>query len=624
MIALLLTTLVLFIGGAALAARLSGPSLVERLLALQIATVSELVICLLVAGTAHFLRPLPVAIEYVGVSALLVFASGGRRTGEWVRRLGGDLGRTAWAGRRALRSPWVALLAVVSLGELAWRCALAFLLPPTGQDALNYHLVTVAWWLQRGAFVANPFRVTSEGDPANTELVFAHVALFSHNVQVVDLTQIAFALSGALATAGMARLLGARRAMAAVAGVLFFLTPIVLAQSMAAYVDVATASAFAACLYFITRYLRRLSPPVARNPARSRRLLLLAGLAGGLCLGSKSQTPIWIASIAIVLAVNLALVVRRGWLTPWRALSALGTFVLVTVALGGYWYIRDSVVHGNPVYPDLVSVAGRTVFKGYPMLQASPSTFPISIVKSWAHDLVPFAHSEAFYRYDQRAGGLGPVWVYVMLPILVFAAIGLVRHRDRILLCVLAMVTLAWLASPYPWWSRFTIELVVVGAAVTAVCLSRLSTRTATALAWIMTALVLLGVAMTSWQYQLGDGRAIDTPQVVRLAGATPETRTVNLGGYNVANRVPTGDLVALDPENVSLPFIAWGMHFQHRVVAVDLAPRGLGPRLRASGAQYVFVATRDTYGRTVHLPRPLVQLVASQGGLSLYRVRSR
>ena len=612
-IVLVLTSLVLILGGAALAARLSGPSVIERLLALITTTLSVLVACLLVAGTAWFLRPVAVAVEYVVVCGLLVIVCGARRTWQWLARLAVDVRPVAMSALRALNRPWMVILAVVAAAEVAWRVALDVLLPPTSYDALNHHLVQTALWLQHGGFVSNPFNATA--NPATTELVFAHIGLFTHQAQIIDATQIPFALFGSLATIGLARLVGASRPTAVVAGVLFFLTPIVLSQSAVAYDDIATAAEFVIAMYFVTLFLKLLPSAPEASRLRSTKLLVLAGLAGGLCMGSRPQTPRWMLVIAVVLVVNLILATRKRWITPVAAVGNAATFVLATLFLGLYWYIEDHVVHFHAVYPVAVPKV--------PAQASTVSRFPISVVKSWAHDLVPFLHSsELFYRYDQRSGGLGPVWDYLMIPLLVLTAVGLCRHRDRILISVLAIAILSWVIAPYQWWSRVTVQLVVAGAVVTAIWLTRLSARSiGTAIAWIMTGLVMVGVVMSTWQYQLGDGRAVDIRQVVELAGASPDARTFNLGGYNVANRAPTGDLIAVDPNNVQFPFVAWGMHFQHRVVAVDLAGPKAWPRLESSKAQYVFVATGSTVGVIAPLPPDETQLVAAGGGFRLYRI---
>lgn len=586
------------------------------------ATISLLVLCLLVAGTGHFLWPGPVALVYVAVSVVLVLLSGPRKVWQWFLQLGKDVGQVVRTGRRALRRPWVLILALVSLLELAWRIVLAFVLPPLGADALTYHLTTVAWWVQRGGFFPNPFSDISEGYPANTELVFTHIALFSHDAQIVDVAQMAFALSGALATVGIARVLGASRVPSVVAGILFFLTPIVLAQATVAYVDIATVSLFATCLYFMARYLESFPAIPDTHQHRSTRLLLLSGLAGGLCLGSKPQAPIWIASVCVFLAVGLVQAARRRQTTPSRALGAFGTFVGVTLVLGSYWYVRDWIDHHDPVYPATITLLGKTLFRGNTdaLIESGSSKFPISVIKSWAHELAPFLRSESFYRYDQRAGGFGPVWIYVLLPLLLVFAFVALRRRDRIALYVLGITGLAWLVSPYQWWSRFTLELVVTAAAATAVCLTWWAARRAgTVLAWFMTLLVLLGVGLSTWKYELGDGRTIDTPAVLRLVGASGEARTLNIGGSNVADLVPTGDLIAVDPNKVTLVFPIWGTHFQHRLVAVDLAGRGSWSRVKASGANYLFVTPKGRGVATNSLPRN--KLVAEQGGFALYKV---
>ena len=621
-------TAILAFGGAAIAARLSGRGLIERTLALIVGALSELIVCLLVAGMGGFLNPPGVALSYLVASSILVcLVAGPRRTWAWMKTLARDAGRAIGDGKRVLRRPWIAVLAAVSAVELVWRGVLAYALPLTGSDALHYHLTTVAWWLQTAGFSENPFTAESRGYPSGTELVFAHVALFAHRIEVVNLVQIGFALLGALATAGLARVFGARRGTSAVAGMLFFLTPVVLAQSAIAYVDIAAASEFTASLYFISRYLRGSEET---SSGADRKNVLLAGLAGGLALGSKPSAPLWISAVIFALVV-FSFFARTRYAVPLRrSAGTLAVFVAAVMIVGGYWYVRNSVVYHDPVYPASVVVHSRTLFRGAAgmeqLVESPPGRaprFPLSIAHSWAHDLVPFLTTERFYRYDQRSGGLGPVWIYILLPALGLSVLRLAKKRDVAVIGILATVTLAWLASPYAWWSRFSLFLVSIGAAAAAVQIDRLwPLRRAKLLAWGMVATVLLGVCMATWEYQLGDGRSIDTVAAARLVAAGQAERTLDIGGFEVAQRAPAGSVVAVDPNDVTILFPVWGLRFERKVVAVDLDAAGAWDRLRRSGAEYVFVAS-ERAARRVSLLRPgSTRLVAAKKGFRIFRIR--
>lgn len=596
MVFLLGVSLLVLVGGLAIAAILGVPSLVDRLLAVCVGSLALVTGCLLVAGSAHVLRPWPVVGLYAAASTALVVSAGPRRLWSWVGTLTRDAaGAVGCLPRTLRRRPWLAILVVLVVGEATWHAVLAFLLPLTGSDALHYHLTTTAWWLQSGSFAANPFTPESRGYPSGTELIFSHVALFARDVSFVDLTQLAFAAIGALASAGIARLLGARRAAAAAAGLIFFSTPIVLTQMAVPYVDVACAAELAACLYFTGRMLRAVTDPA--GGARSH--AVLAGCAAGLCLGSKPSAPIWVGVVVLAVAANL-LWFRRRRTGGSRPFALLGALLVPTVALGSYWYLRNAIVYHDPLYPATLSFAGTTLFHGAPgvdnLIDSPPGTplpFPLSIARSWAHDLAPFLTGERFYRYDQRSGGLGPTWVYVVLPLIAVALWRGRRNLDRVPLTIGGVALVAWLISPYTWWSRFSLILVSVGAAVAATQLDRL--RGARTRATVLGALVLttvVGAAMADWQYQIGDGRSVTAVTVLRLADRSELAQAMDVGGATLAARVPADATIAVDAENITYFAPIWGDRFQHRLVPIRLSTAHLADELARAGVQYVFTGS--------------------------------
>lgn len=619
-------TLVVGAGGAAVAARLAAPGLVDRITTLMICALAELVAVLLVLGAADELRPWPVAGVEIGASVLLVVGLGAAATGRFVVGLGADLMAVVGRWRVLVRHPWLALLALTAAVELAWHVLIALALPVTGFDALEYHLTTVGWWLQHAGFTPNLLDKFSAGYPASTELVFAHVAMFTHNAHAVDLTQIGFAGLGALATAGLARAFGAIRVYAAGAGLLFFVTPIVLAQSRVAYVDVAAAAELAACLLCLCRAL------ILGRAGDGRRALgavAVSGLAAGLCIGAKPTGLPWVVAVIAALVVGVTLLWRRAV----AAVAAVGVFLLTTVGLGGYWYIRDWVKYHNPVYPQALHVLGVAVFHGEALIDPAPKYrhFPLNVLWSWVYDALPFAKVHAV-AIDQRQGGLGPAFVYLLLPLAVVFVVQAVRRRhdgDASTWLVIAAVVIGVLLSPYAWWSRFTMQLVVLGAALAALTFTRLgrwrlgSLPGAPALATLMTLAALAGAALVTKSTDVSPSAvgALSVRQVLHEARHPVLGEFLDAGGAGVADGAPAGSVVAEDPANVIFSFAPFGAHFERRVVAVDLRSPGVLGRLAAAGARYVFVAPPLYLQQPVTLPPTGFSLVLAADGYRLYRV---
>jgi len=626
------TTVLLALGGGGAALRLAGPSLGDRVLGLVVCSLTLAVVLLLVAGTGGILSPGPVAALDAGSAGALVVLVGPRRTWLWFTAVGTEAWSRLGHWRALVRIPWLCVLAVVAGIELVWHVAITFVLPPTGFDALEYHLTMIAWWTAHAGFSPpNVLNTRAAGYPATTELLFTHVALFVRKASVVDLGQLCFAVLGVLAVFGLARALGARRRYAFAAGLVFFLTPIVLAQSRVAYVDIATAVYFALCLYFLVRFLRSCSDGGPERPP-AWGSALLSGLAAGLCIGSKVTGIPWMVAVGLVLAVTLGIFVRRGLLTSTRAATGVLLFAAPAVVLGCYWYVRDFVLYHNPFYPASLKVLGVVVFAGRNQIEKAPSAlpFPVNVAWSWGHDLFPFILTPHIL-VDQRPGGLGPAFVYLLVPLSVVFVVREIRGRgrDSFALFVFAAGVLAWLFAPYGWWSRFTLQLVVVGAVLAALVLTRLATlpfaqtRPGRALAPLLVVASLLGAANASVGYDVHPSRNgyLSLPRVFRAATDPAFRAAIDAGGMLVADAAPAGSTVAVDPRNITYVFPVYGADFQRHVVAVDFTAPDLFARLRATGARYVFTAPPVVHSRPAVLPTTGLELVRAAGGYRLFLV---
>src|SRR5439155_3953703 len=104
-------------------------------------------------------------------------------------------------------------------------------------------------------------------------------------------------------------------------------------------------------LYFISRLA--LSPRVA--------YALLAGIAAGLALGAKADGIVLAAAAALGLACVLA---RDRALKGSSRVAAFGGFAGAAVVVGAWWYAKNWIDVGNPVWPFRVDLFGAHVFTG--------------------------------------------------------------------------------------------------------------------------------------------------------------------------------------------------------------------------------------------------------------------
>lgn len=599
---LLAACAVIALAAGATTALLRPDSRVDAAITFGVVAAAGIVGALLLCGFPGALRPWPV----FGVASLwaLVAVALAARTGRVPRR--------PWLSRPALRGHgWEAAVVAVAVLALGWQLLVALVLPPYAYDALTYHLTIVASWLQQENLDATPLSLCCARYPANAELLFTWPALFTGDDSLVDTVQVGFAVIGSLAAAGIARTAGLGAWAAAAAGALFVVTPAVLTQAPTNFADVIVAACALAALHSLLRFA------VTGAPQR----LVVAGVAAGLVLGTKGTGIVW---ALVILAAGLVIAVRVRQRDGRSAAGAVAAFLALALALGGPWYARNWIETGNPVYPFRAEAAGVKVFDGplrvddvlTPPAAAADSPWPVQVARSWAHDLA-FWRLDS-YDYQQRLGGLGPLWPWLALPLLVPLTVVLVRRRSPVLLAI-GLVALVLLVQPYRWWARFTIPLTALGAVAIAWMATVAPRR------WMKTlvrtaalALALAGVALSSYEVDpAARAPSLKAADLVGLIGAPAAERSLGrlfFPEYRFVERVPDDATVVVDlrAESVRFVYPLFGPRRSRRVLPArgTRPPRGAWvvtgagrPLERATGADLDFRLAAAARGVRVYAP---------------------
>jgi hypothetical protein len=540
----------------------------EQALATITVALSQIALSLLVAGVLfHSLNAVTVlvinATLLAGAALARRFVPNQQLAAVSMRRAFGSV----WSVVKA--TPWLAVLLGLVAGEVVWKLVVAYVLPPSGFDALWYHLTTVAWWLQEGRITTTPLTVWSSTYPANGELFFTWLAVFVRDDTFLDVVQLVFGLMGFLAVAGLARLAGLGTAPATAAGAVFFLSPVVLAQASSSYVDLIFVSLFLLAFYWVLRAF----PPGPEGGVSVWRLGL-AGLAGGLALGSKSTGVVYCGVLA-ALALALAFVrLRRGVLRPGASAAALSCFALPLVVLGGYWYARTWATFGNPFYPVRIAVGSIELFDGRPLEDyLSPPEYSNTLWKEllwqWHQDRVPFTDFR-YFGVGSSVGGLGPLWSYLMLPAIVVFVVAAAKRKDPILATFVLPLALIFVLQPYRWWSRFTIDLLALGAIAFFWVATSLPRRSASFAHWLAVLLVVAGMSYST-----------PTKSVVSRLGEPREQRSIGdvvAPWFKWVDDVPAGARIAVDttvpwvgaPPDIWFFYPLFGSRFDKEVVPLS------------------------------------------------------
>jgi hypothetical protein len=201
---------------------------------------------------------------------------------------------------------------------------LAPLRPPTDSDELAYHLPYARLWAEQGALTVNPW-LRYPLSAYNLNLLYAAALVVGSDV----LPHLLHALTGAL-TAVLTLGIG-KRFMDWRVGVVAAI--LVLYTSRwgwsDAYVNLGLMLFWSAA--FAALALRHLQG--------DERFSLMAAFFAGIAVGVKYQGLFYLPVFAL-----LALVVERRPAVVARA-------AIIFVAVGGYWYLRNSWISGDPVHP---------------------------------------------------------------------------------------------------------------------------------------------------------------------------------------------------------------------------------------------------------------------------------
>jgi hypothetical protein len=466
--------------------------------------------------------------------------------------------------RAAARSPWALALAAAAGLETMLQLVSVYLLPVHAWDGLFYHLVSIAYWMQVEHIGIVPFAIWSNVYPQNAHMIFSWLVLFWKNDMFVELGQWVFGLAGAAAVAGLARSIGVQRGASIAAGCLYLLTPLVLAQATANYVDLAFASMFLVCYYFIYRYVQESGSGNKVWP-----FLCLAGVAGGLTLGMKSSAAVNIGVASVVLLGHGLYLLWQKRLTGSELLYRALAFAGLILAFGTFWYFRAWVVYGNPLYPFSIEVAGHTLFAGkgsvHEMIMVPNTPAEVSNLPKWKQIWVSWTSEPQSATYEQRLGGYGLQWLWALVPAALAWIVYTLRKRRAVFMLLVLPFIVMFLLQPTPWWGRYT--LFIVGFA----CVAFVGLLHSVKQRWIrfvlqLTCFSLLAVSL--WHQHTPESfaklrEASDLPRLERSLGK------LYYSDYAFLDELPNGSRIALRFGDFAYPF--FGDHFQHRVYSLQM-----------------------------------------------------
>jgi len=377
-------------------------------------------------------RPVAVAILIFSVAFAAIYY-------RWLRG-GYDRGVEKSLGKIEV----IVLIAALTFYLLLW--LLAYILPDAENDGLWYHNPTIHFWALKGRIHwivvdSEPFwndliDYAWNGYPKGVELIgflFLRALRINRLLNGINLMLIPL---GCLGIAALARLWGAGRCFSILAGTLFLFVPNVINHAVNLYIDAGVASFYIALFAMLAYTIRELE--IGQYPTK---LLPALGCALGLSISAKGTSAVLFFAVPALLGVYWIRAAGKGRSErlKWRwGIIFIGIVMVIAIGVGGYWYIRNYIHTGTPLYPIGLRLGGRTIFPGVKIpFQFPPPNTPVNkdwpqvfrVIYSWLDN--PDDWRSALTEVSHNSGGIGLLWLFGCLPSIAWLLWNIIRRWLR-------------------------------------------------------------------------------------------------------------------------------------------------------------------------------------------------
>ncbi len=285
--------------------------------------------------------------------------------------------------------------------------------PPTQSDGLRYHLAAPQEYIKHHGIIYIPFNAFSNF-PFLVEMLFT-LGMLLHGDILSKLFHFSFlVLSGVLLATFWRHVFRPElrslfnKAMVekpeeqkstpekVIPGrwlvmLVFFSTPAIAIVGCWEFIDLGVAFYFLALIYTLILWCK----------SDKAGWLILAGVFGGACLGTKYTMVVFIAAAVVWILLLKSVRAASGTSIVSRirgAIKPLAIFLAIAIILGAPWYLKNTIFTGNPVYPFAHEIfeggewtdgtakfySAKAAEKGQPLSPATFITIPWDTAVYWA------------------------------------------------------------------------------------------------------------------------------------------------------------------------------------------------------------------------------------------------
>jgi hypothetical protein len=312
--------------------------------------------------------------------------------------------------------PWLVTVGVIALVFAHWGLTTKDALDRGifNFDSLWYHMPYATDMVQSHSVTGLHYTETVFTNwfyPQNSELLHATGILLTHRDTLSLFLNFAFLALSFLAAWCIGRPYGRGHLTVVAAAIVLECHTLVVREPGAAKNDLVAAALLLAAVAILVNARRAHNPKVALPVGWP---LAVSGLAVGLAVGTKST------AVAMAAALTLAVVVLAPTGRRW---AAFGWWFIPALLGGGYWYLRNLIVAGNPL-PQATGIGPISLPHPERLQEGRPN-----------FNIVHYATDTGVWRHYFEPGlhqAFGSLWPLVILAAIAGGLLALLRGRDKI------------------------------------------------------------------------------------------------------------------------------------------------------------------------------------------------
>jgi len=239
--------------------------------------------------------------------------------------------------------------------------------------------------------------------------------------------------------------------------------------------------------------------------------------------------------------------------------------------VGGFWYVKNLYIYHNPIWPYSLSLGNIKIFPGEVGKDSLETNIPLEYRnRSTIRNIfTTWREKTDFYCYDSGKGGFGAVWFTIGIPAVLLGLLSSIKNKNPPLASLIISGGVALMFIPLPWWPRFSLYVLGIGAICIAWWLNRLQ-KNYFLFIEIMIVIGIIYNTIVSFDH------LYYTPKIIKKTLFLPPKERIfseifNTGhAYTFINKKTANNPSKIFYGAVDMPYLLWGNDLRNRLYYFD------------------------------------------------------